>query len=84
MMIYLAFAVVITLVLAAGLCVGVVIYALEIQYNEVTREVSRLGYRALAELETAHADILHLGEKLDASSTPEPASSHYPSGIDPA
>ena len=74
MMIYLAFAAVITMVLAAGLCVGVVICAIETQYNEFTREVSRIGYRALAELETARADILHLGEKLDASSTPEPDS----------
>jgi hypothetical protein len=79
MMIYLAFAAVITMVLAAGVCFGVVIYALETQYNEFAHEVSRLGYRALAELETARTDILRLGEKLDASSAPEPASSHYPS-----
>jgi hypothetical protein len=82
MMMYLAFGVVITMVLAAGVCFGVIACALDTEYDEIAREVSRLGYRALAELETARADILHLGEKLDASAAPDPASSHYPSGID--
>jgi len=81
MMIYLAFASVITMVLAAGVCFGVIACAPDTEYDEIAREVSRLGYRALAELETARADILRLGEKLDASSAPEPASSHYARAI---
>ena len=63
----LAFAAVIVMVLAAGVCFSMIAYALETQYNEITREVLRLGHHALGELETVRADILRLAAKLDAS-----------------
>jgi hypothetical protein len=65
-----AFSTAITMIVAAGLCFGIVVHALDTQYDEIAHELSHLGYRALAELETARTDILKLGDKFDAVSAP--------------
>ena len=67
----LGFAAVIVTVVAAGVCFSMIAYALETQYNEIAREVLRLGHRALGELETARADMLRLAAKFDASEKPD-------------
>jgi hypothetical protein len=65
----LAFAAAIVMVLAAG-AFSMIAYALETQYNEMAREVLRLGHRALGELETARTEILRLASRLDAGEKP--------------
>ena len=67
----LGFAAVIVTVVAAGVCFSMIAYALETQYNEIAREVLRLGHRALGELETARADMLRLAAKFDAGEKPD-------------
>src|SRR5262249_23496693 len=66
----LAFAAAIVMVIAANAYFSMITYASETQYNELAREVLRLGHRALGELETARADILRLAAKFDASKSP--------------
>jgi hypothetical protein len=73
-----AFAALIAMVLTAGACCGMVAaYAFDKQYDELARELSRLGRRALTQMETARADILRLGDKFDAASAPGSTKSRF-------